>query len=90
MSLVIILEDLDFVWQERDLTKIAEMWKDGTSIAKISEHFKRDPDEVMLALIHLAKRNRIKKRKGGLFQYLRLKEGENNESSKSFDYSSRG
>jgi len=67
MSLVIVLEDLDFLWKQKDLIHIAEMWKEGDSVLSIAKHFKRDPDEVVLALLHLAKEKKIKKRKGGLF-----------------------
>ena len=63
---VILLEDLDFVWDEKDLRSLSEIWKEGIDIKSIAKYFKRDPDEILLALIHLARRGRIEKRKGGL------------------------
>lgn len=60
-------EDLDFFWKEEELNRLAKMWHEGMSVMSIAEHYKRDPDEVVLALLHLAKEEKIKKRKGGLF-----------------------
>lgn len=64
---VIVLEELNFVWDEEELTDLTFLWTEGRDIIDISDYFKRDPDEVMLALIHLAKAEKISRRKGGLF-----------------------
>lgn len=63
---IIVLEELDFIWDEGDLTKVARMWRKGFSIQSIAEEFGRDPDEILLAIIHLAKSERIDARPGGL------------------------
>jgi hypothetical protein len=42
------------------------MWTRGTSVDIIARHFERDPDEVLIALIHLAREDKIKARKSGL------------------------
>ncbi|MGM0903090.1 MAG: hypothetical protein ACQEXB_18575 [Bacillota bacterium] len=63
---VIVLEDLDFVWDEEELEDIAFCWQEGMSVRAIANRFKRDPDEILLALIHLAREERIKQREKGL------------------------
>lgn len=64
---VIVLEDLNFFWDESELNEMAEIWRQGFSVYYISEYFERDPDEILLALMHLARQERIRRRKGGLF-----------------------
>ncbi|MFF2449338.1 hypothetical protein ACFVSW_20050 [Neobacillus sp. NPDC058068] len=60
---VIACEDLDFVWDEPELDEMANMWESGTSVMSISKHFKaRDPDEVFIALFHLAREDKISDR----------------------------
>jgi glycosyltransferase involved in cell wall biosynthesis len=63
---VIVCEDLDFVWDEPELLKMARMWERSASVETIANHFKRDPDEVLIALLHLAREDQIKARKLGL------------------------
>jgi hypothetical protein len=64
---VIVCEDMNFIWDDPELKQIAKMWKQRYSIEGISKYFDRDPDEVLFALIHLARNDKIKRRKGGLF-----------------------
>lgn len=66
-NLVIACENLNFFWCETELYKIAKMWKAGKSIKMMAKHFNRDPDEILIALIHLAREHKIGKREGGLF-----------------------
>jgi len=63
---VIVLEDLDFVWDEEELDDIAFCWNEDMSVRTIAKRFKRDPDEILLAIIHLARDERIKQRENGL------------------------
>jgi hypothetical protein len=42
------------------------MWKRGASCERMAAHFERDPDEVLLALMHLARDDKIGSRKRGL------------------------
>lgn len=63
---VIVCEDLNFFWDEPELKTLVRMWDVGVSVAEIAQHFKRDPDEVRIALIHLAREKKIGSRKGGL------------------------
>lgn len=57
---VIVLEDLNFVWDESELDEIVSMVNKGTDLFQIGQHFKRDPDEVLLAFVHLARKDKIK------------------------------
>jgi hypothetical protein len=63
---VIVCEDFNFVWDEGELTEMRKMWKKGVDIEEMAECFDRDPDEVILALMHLAKEDKIHARKHGL------------------------
>jgi hypothetical protein len=64
---VIVLEEMNFVWDKPELEEMAQMWESGSSVFSIAEHFKReDPDEVVLAIMHLAKKEKISARKSGL------------------------
>jgi len=61
-NLNLVLEELDFSWDEDELLELARMNDEGASIREMNEVFKReDPDEIFLALFHLAKTGRIKK-----------------------------
>ena len=63
---VIVCEDLDFVWDEPELQKLATLWDRGVSIERISKNLDRDPDEILIALIHLARNDKIFARENGL------------------------
>jgi hypothetical protein len=67
MNRVCVLEDLNYYWDEPELKLIQKMWKLTLSVEYMAEHFKRDPDEVILAIMHLAREEKINRRKGGLF-----------------------
>lgn len=60
-NLNLVLEELDFTWDEWELRELARMNDEGASIQEMNEVFEReDPDEVFLALFHLARQGRIK------------------------------
>jgi hypothetical protein len=63
---VCVCEDLDFWWDEPELKLIAKMWKRGHGPKRIAAYFERDPDEIVIALIHLAREEKIIARKTGL------------------------
>lgn len=63
---VLVCDELDYTWDRPELRLLAKMWKDGISVKTMAEHFSRDPDEVLIALIHLARKFDIKPRKKGL------------------------
>jgi len=61
-NIKLVLEGLDFIWDEDELKQLAWMNDEGYSIQEMNQIFKReDPDEIFLALFHLAKTGRIKK-----------------------------
>lgn len=63
----IVCEGLDFIWDEPELVELAEMWNQGSTIEWMAKYFKRnDPDEVLFALIHIAREDRIGSRRSGL------------------------
>ncbi|WP_273128990.1 hypothetical protein [Bacillus weihaiensis] len=62
---ITILENSDFEFWESELNLIAEKFTCYEDIVRIAEEINRtDPDEVMLAVVHLAKENKLKNRKG--------------------------
>jgi hypothetical protein len=63
----IALEDLNFIWDLRDVRELDEMWRRGFSLQYMAEYFERDPDEVALLLMDRLRRGRIRPRKGGIF-----------------------
>lgn len=62
MSKVIILEELDFEWDKKDIEKVNELWNQGAHLKNISKAVNRSPEETFLLLMHLAKKGKIKER----------------------------
>lgn len=65
---VCVLEDLDFYWDEKELKTIKRMWLQELSVYYMALILDRDPDEILLAVIHLAREERIEKRKSGILE----------------------
>ena len=63
---IVILEELNFIWDEPELKEMSKMWESEIAVQHIAERFNRDADEVLLALIHLARAKRISSRACGL------------------------
>ncbi|MEH7392430.1 hypothetical protein [Bacillus sp. JJ1474] len=63
---VIVCEELNFVWDAPELKEIARLWEQSADVRLIANRFDRDPDEVLFALIHLARRDKITGREGSL------------------------
>lgn len=63
---VIVCEELNFLWDDPELKELAEMWVEGGDVRLIANYFDRDPDEILMALVHLARKDQINTRKGGL------------------------
>ncbi|GAB7387398.1 hypothetical protein BSNK01_12340 [Bacillaceae bacterium] len=66
-NIYVACEDMDFVWDERDVEEFDRMWQEGFSIWDIARAFNRDPDEVALLAMDRARKRKIKKRKNGVF-----------------------
>ena len=56
---VILLEDLEMGISKDQLNDITELHKAGMDFEDISQEVKRDPYEVLVALIHQAKRGHV-------------------------------
>ena len=61
-NIVIACEELDYSWCSDELKLMASMWNEGRNLKEMANHFNRDPDEVMIACIHLARKGRISNR----------------------------
>lgn len=56
---IILLEDLEFVMSKDQLMRITNMHNDGYSLEEIMNEEKRDPYEIILALLHQTKTKRL-------------------------------
>lgn len=66
-KIYIALEELDFVWDENDVTAFDRMWEMGWDCSRIAEELERDPDEVAILAMDRIRQNRIHPRHGGWF-----------------------
>lgn len=55
-------EDLELAFEKDALAEITEMWNVGIKIDDIAIKFRRDPDEVFLAIFHQARAGEIKRK----------------------------
>lgn len=67
MSKVIILEDLNFTWEEKVIDDVIVMWEKGFPLQDIAEKIERNNEETFLLLMHLSLKNKIKGRKRGIW-----------------------
>ncbi|UIJ66760.1 helix-turn-helix domain-containing protein [Bacillus cereus] len=65
-NLYIALEELDMFWDEDDVLRVKNAWKNNESVFAIGEKLQRDPDEVTLLIMDLARKGAIGKRTLGL------------------------
>ncbi|OUB99483.1 helix-turn-helix domain containing protein [Bacillus thuringiensis serovar medellin] len=65
-NLYIALEELDMLWDEDDVLRVKNAWKNNESVFAIGEKLQRDPDEVALLIMDLARKGAIEKRALGL------------------------
>lgn len=56
LDYVFLLDDLELAMTREQLKRITKAWNDGMELEEIAEDERRDPVEVLLALIHQAKR----------------------------------
>jgi hypothetical protein len=64
---MIILEDVDFQWKQKDIDKVIKLWNQNINLRVISAAIKRDTDETFLLLLHLSRKRQIKRRDNGIF-----------------------
>lgn len=65
-NLYIALEELDMLWDEDEVVQVKEAWNNNESVFAIGEKMQRDPDEVALLIMDLARKGVIGKRALGL------------------------
>ncbi len=60
----IILEDLDFEWEQSEMDKALDLWKEGYGVPDIAVKLNRKLDETFLLMMHLSRQGKVKRRKG--------------------------
>lgn len=63
--LYIALDELDFSWYAAEVEQITELWAKGWPVRQIAKRYGRDPDEVAVLIMDLARRKKIQQRPGG-------------------------
>jgi len=66
-ELYIACEEMDFSWNYKEIEKVIVWWGRGLSIEKMAQRLERDPDEVLILLVDLARKEKIGRRKNGIF-----------------------
>jgi len=77
-NIYVACEDMDFVWDERDVCEIDRMWNEGLCLWDIARSFDRDPDEVAILVIDRTKQGFMKARPGGAYGRRRISDGKEN------------
>ncbi|MDP5277198.1 helix-turn-helix domain containing protein [Chengkuizengella axinellae] len=62
----IACEDLNFFWEEKEVMKFEQMWKEGLCITDIATALDRHPNDVVVLVIDRRKKQKIQPRDGGL------------------------
>jgi len=65
-NLYLACEEMNFVWDEKEIEHFKTMWREGISVEKIAFVLNRDPDEVLILAIDQSRNRMIKRRSGGL------------------------
>ncbi|MGN7311485.1 hypothetical protein ACTHQ4_10305 [Alkalicoccobacillus gibsonii] len=63
---VLLNEKLNHYATPKKINAVAKMWREAKDVYDIAHHFKDDPDNIVLIIIHLANEGRIKQRSRGL------------------------
>ncbi|MDF9519670.1 helix-turn-helix domain containing protein [Bacillus cereus] len=66
LKIHIALEEANFIWDERDVIRFREMWKQGMSLPKMAKALRRHQAEVALLVIDQADQELITNRPIGL------------------------
>ena len=64
-NIYLALEELDFTFDEADLPEIKRMWEEGLSVWDMARKYERDPDEMTVLIMSLAREGKIEPRPGG-------------------------
>lgn len=66
-KLYLVLEDVNWYWDEREVKQFDALWKQGKDIWEIASAFDRDPDEVALLVMDRRKKGAIRCRPNGVY-----------------------
>ncbi|MGO4888018.1 helix-turn-helix domain-containing protein [Anaerobacillus sp. MEB173] len=66
MKIYTALEELDFHWDEQEVSTFIELWNNGFSLNEIAQRFSRDIDEAAILLMDLGRKKRINPRHYGI------------------------
>lgn len=58
-QIVWIFDDIDRAFTWGLLCDITEQWESGKTIEEIAKKYRRDPDEIFLALFHMARQGKV-------------------------------
>lgn len=61
LDYVYLLDDLEFAMTIEQLERVTKSWNEGMSLEQIAEEEKRHEVEVLMALIHQARKRKIKR-----------------------------
>lgn len=62
----IALEDIDFIWDEKEVKKFILMWNSDFPVEKIAKKLNRPIDDVAMLVYDQALKSKIEPRDGGL------------------------
>jgi hypothetical protein len=65
-SVIVVCEELDFLWDWSELRELSQIWNRGLNLDYAANYFKRPVVEIMLAVMHLARIDKVKHRIGGI------------------------
>lgn len=71
---VIILEQLNMIWDKKEIEGFRYLWKEGISIVDISNYFNRSQEECVALVLDQSMKGMIKQRKGGLLGWENVQE----------------
>jgi imidazole glycerol phosphate synthase subunit HisF len=66
-KIYIACEEINFIWEKRDVKEFRDMWRKGYSIHQMSEYFQRGTDELMILAMDQSRYGYIKSRPGGIW-----------------------
>ncbi|PEZ81865.1 helix-turn-helix domain containing protein [Bacillus cereus] len=66
LKIYIALEDANFIWDERDIIRFREMWKQDMGLPEMAKALRRHQSEVALLVIDQADKYMIENRQMGL------------------------
>ncbi|WP_227522037.1 helix-turn-helix domain containing protein [Bacillus solitudinis] len=64
----IALEELNFLWDEKEVIEFDQMWKRGVSLKRMARYFNREEDEVAMLILDRKRKKRISVRDRGLHE----------------------